>query len=143
MTHIRDEIVTIFGGTGFLGSCVVQEALNAGFMVRVAVRSSGEGLFLKQIGEIGQMELIPTSVLDTEAISKALDGASYAVKCVGILFQKGSQTFKAIHHEAPQAIAKACASKKLKRFIHVSALGADLESSCLYFKTKAQGEEAV
>lgn len=98
MTHIRDEIVTIFGGTGFLGSCVVQEALNAGFMVRVAVRSSGEGLFLKQIGEIGQMELIPTSVLDTEAISKALDGASYAVKCVGILFQKGSQTFKAIHH---------------------------------------------
>jgi NADH dehydrogenase len=143
MTHIRDEIVTVFGGTGFLGSCVVQEAVKSGLTVRVAVRSPGEGLFLKQMAEVGQVELITASVLDPLSIEKALEGASYAVNCVGILFPKGSQTFKKIHHKAPEAIAKACYEKKIKRLVHVSAIGADPKSSCRYFQTKAQGEEAV
>lgn len=141
--YTRNQIVTVFGGTGFLGRYVVRKLVQAGFIIRVAVRHPKKGIFLKTMGEVGQIEVIPISILDQEALEKALEGATYAVNCVGILYQTSSQKFSKIHALAPAKIAEIAKQKGLKRFVHVSSLGADLKASARYLKTKAQGEQAA
>lgn len=139
----REKNAVVLGGSGFVGRYVVKELAKAAFNVRVVVRHPHEALFLKTQGDIGQITLIPGSILDQKALARAFEGAGTVINLVGILFEKGSQGFEAIHHRGPETIAKIALEKGVTSLIHLSALGATLESASKYAQTKAKGEVAL
>lgn len=136
----RERSAVVLGGSGFVGRYVVTALAKEGFHVRVVVRHPHEALFLKTQGEVGQITLIPGSILDKKALLRACEGAEALINLVGILFEKGPQRFKALHHEALQIIAEVALEKGVLTLIHLSALGASLESASQYAQTKAKGE---
>ncbi|MEO5336137.1 MAG: complex I NDUFA9 subunit family protein [Magnetospirillum sp. WYHS-4] len=137
------RIVTVFGGSGFLGRHVVQRLAADGFTVRVAVRDTEAASFLKPLGGPGQIVPIKASVTDPEAVALVVKGAQAVVNLVGILYESGRATFRLIHAEGAAIVAKASAAAGVKRLVHVSALGADAASPSAYARTKAEGEAAV
>ncbi len=140
MSH---RVVTVFGGSGFLGRYLISQLAAEGYTVRAVVRDVQAAQFLKPIGAIGQVIPWPGNIIDPGSVAHALDGASMAINLVGILSPWGRQTFQAVHVDGAANIAKACAKQGVKRLIQVSALGADLASDSLYARTKAAGEAAV
>ena len=139
----RARSITVFGGTGFIGRHVVQRLAMRGDRVRIAVRRPDKGIFLKTLGEVGQIELVAANLRNPESVARAAAGADAVVNCVGILFQSGSQRFKAIHAEGAGLVAQAAASSGARAMVHVSAIGADANSSAAYARSKAAGEAAV
>ncbi len=136
-------IVTVFGGSGFLGRYVVQGLARDGWMIRVAVRHPGQAKFLKPLGEIGQITPLCVPVQDSEAVAAALSGADAAVNLTGILFESGKQRFAAVHTEGAKAIATAAAAAGVRSLVQVSAIGASPESASAYARSKGEGEDAV
>jgi len=137
------RIVTVFGGSGFLGRYVVKRLVKTGHIVRVAVRDPEDALFLKPMGDVGQVVTVATSLLDEDSIKRAVEGAEWVVNAVGILSPWGKQSFENIHHLGAGMIAKAAKEAGVERLVHISALGADPESPSAYAQTKAAGEQAV
>lgn len=135
--------VTVFGGSGFLGRHLVKRLAAHGDIVRVAVRDPVAAGFLKPMGDVGQIVLMKVDVHDEAAVKVAVEGAEAVVNLVGILFERGSQTFAEIQATAPGRIARAAAATGVKRLVHVSAIGADASSPAVYARTKAAGEQAV
>lgn len=137
------RVVTVFGGSGFLGRHLVKRLAECGWRVRIATRNPGDALFLKTAGSVGQ--IVPTfaNVRDDHSVSAAVDGADYVVNLVGILYESGRQTFKAVHEEAAGRIARAAQQAGASRLIQISAIGAAPESRSRYARTKAAGERAV
>ncbi len=136
-------IVTVFGGSGFLGRYVVQGLARDGWMIRVAVRHPGQAKFLKPLGEIGQITPLCVPVQDSQAVAAALSGADAAVNLTGILFESGKQRFAAVHTEGAKAIATAAAAAGVRSLVQVSAIGASPESASAYARSKGEGEDAV
>lgn len=136
-------IVTIFGGSGFVGRYVAQRMARAGWRVRVAVRRPNEALFVRTYGVVGQVEPIQANIRDEASTRRAIEGAQAVVNCVGILGQIGKQTFDAVQDEGAGRIARIAAAEGVGRLVHVSAIGADPESQSLYARSKAAGEAAV
>ena len=136
-------LVTVVGGTGFVGRYVVRALARAGWRVRVAARNPNAAPELKVMGDVGQIEFASVNVRDPRRVALAMQGASAAVNLVGVLQQGGAQTFDALQREGAQTLAKAAAQAGVARFVHVSAIGADADSPSLYGRTKAQGEAAV
>jgi NADH dehydrogenase len=136
-------VVTVFGGSGFLGRYVVQRLARAGWTIRVAVRHPGRANFLKPLGDIGQIVPLCVPVQDPAAVAAALHGATAAVNLTGILFQRGRQRFDSVHSEGAGTIARAAAEAGVQSLVHVSAIGADPESEAHYARSKAAGEAAV
>lgn len=131
----------VFGGTGFLGRYIVQALAHKGITVKVATRTPQSAYFLRTYGVVGQ--IVPVFCdYSPESIAQVVKGCDYVVNCVGILYERGKSTFDKIHRELPESIAKACASEKVSRLTHVSALGIE-ESKSKYAKSKLAGEEAV
>ncbi len=144
MTAIpSDSLVTIFGGSGFLGRHIVRALANDGWRIRAAVRKPNTAHFLLPMGRVGQIQLLKANVRDEVAVDAALKGAHAAINLIGILSQSGSQNFHALHAEAAERIAQRAAAHGITRLLHVSALGASLDSPSLYARTKAEGEEGV
>jgi NADH dehydrogenase len=137
------RIVTVFGGSGFIGRHVVKRLAAAGATVRVAVRDTEAALFLKPMGDVGQIVLVPCDATDPALAARALEGADGAVNLVGILSEWGRRTFRRFHVEAAANVARAAAAAGVKSLVHVSALGADKDSPAAYARTKAEGEAAV
>lgn len=137
------KLVTVFGGSGFIGRHLVNRLARDGYRVRVAVRDPEAAHFLKPLGQVGQIGLMRASVLDETDIARAIDGADWVVNLVGILVERGPATFDAIHAQAPGAIARFAAEKGAERLVHVSALGADPDAEAAYARSKAAGEAAV
>ncbi len=135
--------ITIFGGSGFVGRYIVQKFAERGDAIRVAVRNPIAANSLKPLGEVGQITPVQASLLSEKQIQKAVMGADIVINLVGILFEKGNQTFESIHVEGAKRIAKAARDQGVERLLHMSALGADLTSRSVYAKTKAEGEKAV
>ncbi len=137
------RVVTVFGGSGFLGRHLVKRLAERGWRIRIATRNPGDALFLKTAGSVGQ--IVPTfaNVRDDHSVSAAVDGADYVVNLVGILYESGRQTFKAVHEEAAGRIARAAKEAGASRLIQISAIGAAPESRSRYARTKAAGERAV
>ena len=129
--------ITVFGGTGFVGRHVVRLLAARGDRVRIAVRHPENGLFLKTLGEVGQIDRNP------ESVARAVEGADAVINCVGILFQSGRQRFAAIHADGAGLVAKAAAKAGAKAMAHVSAIGANANAAANYARTKAAGEAAV
>jgi NADH dehydrogenase len=136
-------LVTVFGGSGFLGRYVVRALARQGHRIRVAVRRPELGNYLLPIGQVGQIQLVKANITSPDAVASALKGASAAVNLVGVLQESGRQRFAAIHAEAAERIAQTAKRTGADWLVHVSALGADPASDALYARTKAEGETRV
>ena len=133
-------LVTVFGASGFLGRYVVRSLTARGWRVRAAVRNPHTSHELKVIGDVGQVQLMQANVRFPESVARAVQGADAVINLVGALFETGRQTFEALHVNAPEIIAEACAAAGIQNLAHVSAIGADVDSDCDYARTKAEGE---
>lgn len=136
-------LVTVFGGSGFVGGQVVRALAKAGHRVRVAVRQPNLAYRMRMLGDVGQIEVVQANVRNPASIARALDGAEACVNLVGVLWESGRQKFQSIHVMAAQNVAQAAAKAGVKYLVHMSALGANAESESKYFRTKAEGEAAV
>jgi uncharacterized protein YbjT (DUF2867 family) len=139
----RGNLVTVFGGSGFIGRYVVPRLARAGWQVRVAVRRPDQALFCKTAGHVGQVTPVAANVRDEASVRAAVQGADAVVNLVGILFQAGPQRFDAVHMQGAANIAKAAAAAGVETLTHVAAIGADPNSPSAYARSKAAGEAAV
>ena len=136
-------LVTVFGGSGFLGRYVVQELAKTGCRVRVAVRMPNNAIHLQTQGSVGQIHAVQANLRYEDSVRRALEGADAAVNLVGILQPSGKQTFEAIQAEGAEVIARAAKDAGARALVHVSAIGADPKSASAYARSKARGEELV
>ena len=140
---MTEKLVTIFGGSGFIGRYLVRHLAAKGWRVRVAVRDVQEAYFLKPAGNVGQISLFAASISDPASVAAAVHGADAVVNLVGVLYERGQRTFQAIHVDGAVTVAKAAAAAGVKRLVQMSALGADPESPSAYARSKDAGEMAV
>jgi uncharacterized protein YbjT (DUF2867 family) len=138
----KDHLVTVFGGSGFLGKYVVQTLARRGYRVRAAVRRPDLARQLQPMGSVGQIHAVQANLRFPDSVRAAMEGASTAINLVGILKQSGRQTFSSVQTEGAEAIARVAAETGAS-MIHVSAIGADAEAEAQYGRTKAEGEARV
>jgi NADH dehydrogenase len=136
---MKDQLVTVFGGSGFLGRYIVRALLERGARVRIAARNSSDGWFLKTQGNLGQIQFVSADVRKPDSVARALVGATAAVNLVGIL--KGD--FDDFHVEGARNVAEAATKAGCDALVQISAIGADPASSSRYGKSKGEGEAAV
>ncbi len=136
-------IVTVFGGSGFIGRYAVRKLAKRGWRVRVAVRRPNEAMFLRTAGDVGQVETIQANIRDDASTERAIAGSDAVINLVGILFPAGKQTFDAVQRDGAERIARYCAAHGVEKLVHISAIGADVESEVSYQRTKAEAEAAV
>lgn len=137
------KLVTIYGGSGFLGRQIARAMAQQGWRVRVAVRRPNEAGIVRTYGAPGQLEPVPCNVRDDLSVTACMADADAVINCVGILVREGKNTFDAIHEEAAGRIARIAAQQGVRQLVHVSALGADAESDSRYAASKGRGEAAV
>lgn len=136
-------VATIFGGSGFIGRYIVQRLAERGWILRIAVRRPDGALFLKPMGDVGQITPIGANIRHDASVAAAVAGVDYVVNLVGVLYESGPQRFAAVHAEGAGRVAVAAKAAGVRRLLHVSALGADPQSPSLYARTKAEGEAAI
>jgi len=136
-------LVTVFGGSGFVGSQVVRQLAKAGHRVRVAVRQPHLAYRMRMLGDVGQIEVVQANVRNIASVTRALEGAEACVNLVGLLYESGRQKFQAVHVMGAKTIAERAKAAGVVRFVQISAIGADANSEAKYARTKAEGEEAV
>ncbi len=137
------KLVTIFGGSGFVGRYIARRMAKEGWRVRVAVRRPNEALFVKPYGVVGQVEPILANIRDDDSVRAAIRGADAVVNCVGTFDAGGKNNFDAVQHEGAARIARIAAEEGAERLVHISAIGADAEGDSLYARSKAEGEADV
>jgi uncharacterized protein YbjT (DUF2867 family) len=137
-----NTLVTVFGGSGFVGRHVVRALARRDFRVRVAVRRPDLAGHLQPLGRTGQIHAVQANVRFPGSIEDALRDADIVINLTGVLSERGRQTFDAVHADAPAMVARAAAARGA-RLIHMSALGASETSSARYARSKAAGEQAV
>lgn len=143
MTLHKNALITVFGGTGFLGRHIVKRLAKAGYRLRIATRRPNEALFLKTNGTPGQIEIVQANIRDDASTKAALSGADGVVNAVGILFESGKQKFHALQAEGAARIGEAAKAEGIEAMVHISAIGADANSASLYAQSKAAGEAAI
>ncbi|MDC0737797.1 complex I NDUFA9 subunit family protein [Cognatishimia sp. SS12] len=137
------KLVTIYGGSGFVGRYIARRMAKEGWRVRVAVRRPNEAMFVKPYGAVGQVEPVLCNIRDDASVARAMAGADAVINCVGILAEDGKNSFEAVQTEGAARIARSAAEAGITRLVHLSALGADADSDSEYARTKAAGEAAV
>ncbi len=137
-----DRLVTVFGGSGFVGRHVVRALAKRGFRIRVAVRRPDLAGHLQPLGAVGQIHAVQANLRYPDSVRQAVAGAEIVINCVGILYETGRQKFDSVQARGAAAVARAAAEAGA-RLIHISAIGADADSAALYARTKAAGEAAV
>jgi len=137
------KLVAVFGGSGFLGRHIVRALARDGWRVRVGVRHPNTAHFLRPMGRVGQIQIVKANLLKSGDVTEMMREATAVINLVGILFQRGSQRFQAVHSEGAEAAARAAAEHGVGRLIHFSALGASAESPSQYARSKAEGEQRV
>ena len=137
------KLVTIFGGSGFVGRYIARRMAKRGWRVRVAVRRPNEALFVRPYGVVGQVEPVFCNIRDDASVRAVLGGADAVVNCVGVLNEVGKNTFEAVQADGPERIARLTAEAGITTFVQISAIGADPDSDSSYARTKAAGEAAV
>jgi NADH dehydrogenase len=140
--YSEPKLVTIFGGSGFLGRHIVQALARRRYLIRVACRRPNLAVHLQPLGATGQIMPVQANVRHRESVERAVEGASHVINLVAILHESGRQKFSAIHEAGARAVAEAARSVGA-RMTHISAIGADPASPSAYARTKAAGEAAV
>ncbi|HEV7436489.1 MAG TPA: complex I NDUFA9 subunit family protein [Pseudorhizobium sp.] len=135
-------LVTVFGGSGFVGRHVVRTLAKRGYRIRVAVRRPDLAGFLLPYGYVGQISLIQANLRYRYSVDHAVQGASFVVNCVGILFESGRNSFDAVQDFGGSAVAEATRAAGA-RLVHISAIGADEHSASSYARSKSRAERAV
>lgn len=136
---MKNKLITIFGGSGFLGRYVAQDLLAAGARVRIAVRNPLNAQFIKPMGGLGQTQFIGCDIANANHVNAAVKGADIVINLVGIL--KGD--FQKYHIDGPHNIGMACSEQGIEKLLHVSAIGADIQSPSAYGQSRAEGENAI
>ncbi|MBB5721162.1 NADH dehydrogenase [Loktanella ponticola] len=137
------KLVTIFGGSGFVGRYIALRLAKEGWRVRVAVRNPETAGFVRPYGVVGQVEPVFCNIRDDASVAAVTRGADAVVNCVGVLAETGKNTFEAVQVEGAERIARIAAGMGIDRMVHISAIGADADAESEYAKTKAQGEAGV
>jgi uncharacterized protein YbjT (DUF2867 family) len=140
---MASDVIVVFGGSGFVGRYVVRALAKAGKRVRVAMRRPHLAVDLRVMGDVGQIQLVQANVRNADSVARALEGADGVVNLVGILFEKGKQTFASTQLAGAQIVAEQAAKAGITRYVHMSAIGADAASASNYGATKGQAEAAV
>jgi NADH dehydrogenase len=138
-----NKLVTIYGGSGFVGRYIARRMAKQGWRVRVAVRRPNEALFVKPYGAPGQVEPILCNIRNDASVLAAMAGADAVVNCVGTFDRGGKNNFDAVHAEASGRIARLAASQGVANLVQISAIGADVNGGSLYAQSKGAGEAAV
>lgn len=136
-------LITIFGGSGFVGRHAVRALAQRGYRIRAATRRPDLAGHLQPMGGVGQIHAVQANLRYPESVARAVDGADAVINLVGLLYKSGAQTFDAIHVDGARAIAEAARAANARRLVHVSAIGADPRSPGVYGRTKSAGEAAV
>ena len=139
---MNNNLVTVFGGSGFLGRHTVRALAKAGWRIKVATRHPNRAFFLRPLGTVGQIDFVKCDVADADSVAQALMGSQAVINLTGILFEKG-QSFDDVQAEGAGNIAKAATAAGVSKLVHVSAIGADADSDSAYAETKAEGEQLV
>ena len=143
MQDFGGGLVTVFGGSGFLGRHTVRALARAGWRVRAAVRRPDLAGHLQPMGVVGQIHAVQANLRYPASVAAACAGADVVVNLVGVLAPSGKQSFDAVHAAGARAVAKAAREAGVRRLIHVSAIGADRKSASAYARSKAAGEAGV
>ena len=138
-----NTLVTIFGGSGFVGTQLVQVLAKKGYRIRVAVRRPDLAGHVRMLGSVGQVMPIQANVRNADWVVRAVRGADVVVNLAGIGFERGPNRFRAVHVMGATNIAEAAKAAGVRTLVQMSALGADSESPSAYLRTKALGDEAV
>ncbi len=136
-------LVTVFGGSGFVGRHAVQCLAREGWRIRAAMRRPDLAGYLQPMGRLGQIHSVQANVRYPDSVQHAVKDALAVVNAVGILSPTGRQTFEAVHVQGSRAVARAAREAGAQRLVHISAIGADPRSPSAYARTKAEAEEAV
>lgn len=139
----KGSLVTVFGGSGFIGRHVVRALCRDGWRVRVAVRRPDLAGYVQPMGAVGQVFPVQANIRYPDSIKAAVEGAEAVVNLVAVLASSGAQSFEALHVTGAQAVAEAAKAGGARHLVHVSAIGASPRSSSSYARTKAAGERAV
>ena len=137
------KLVTIFGGSGFVGRYVARRMAKEGWRVRVAVRNVNEAMFVRPYGAVGQVEPVFCNIRDDDSVAAVTNGADAVVNCVGVLDEAGKNTFASVQAEGAARIARVAAAHGVTRMVQISAIGANSEADSAYSSTKAVGEAGV
>lgn len=140
---MSNDVIVVFGGSGFVGRYVVRALAKAGKRVRVAMRRPHLGQDLRVLGDVGQIQLVQANVRNPESVARALEGATGVINLVGILYESGKQSFQSTQLEGARVVAAESAKAGITRFVQMSALGADPASASNYGRTKGEAEQAV
>ncbi len=138
-----NRLVTIFGGSGFLGRHVVHELARRGWRIRIATRRPDLAFHTQPSGSVGQIQAVQANLRYPQSLLPALQNADAVVNLVGILREHGPQSFEAVNHRGARAVAEAAKGLGITNFVHISALGAEPVAPSLYARSKAAGEAAV
>ena len=144
MADLAPGVVTLFGGSGFIGSQAVRALARRGWRIRVAVRNPVLAIEIQPLGDPGQIQFMRCDITSAEDVVAAVRGADAVVNLVGVLHDAGGKRgFDAVHTEAAKTIAEAAKAAGVERLVQISAIGADAASPSAYGRTKAQAEAAV
>ena len=137
------KTITVFGGTGFIGRNLIGKIAKKGFKIVVPTRNPYLHGYLKPMGDPGQIEVLKFNPFDFSSLNEFIKSSEIVINCIGVLYEKKNQKFDHIHHLFPKFLSSILDKEITKKFIHISALGANKNSNSLYIKSKFQGEEAV
>jgi NADH dehydrogenase len=137
------NLVTVFGGSGFVGTQAVRFLAKAGWRIRVAVRNPNLAYKMRLLGDVGQVDVVQASVRNRASLDRALAGSAASLNLVGVMYDRGRQGFQAVHVMGARNVAEAARAAGVTRVVQMSALGADPDSPSKYARTKAEGEAAV
>ena len=139
----KSPIITIFGGTGFLGRYIVNRLAKSGYIINVVTRFPNEAIFLKTSGNVGQISFVKGSFNNLSKLTSLLSSSEIVINCVGILNEEKNNKFRQIHSDAPEKLAILAKDTGVKKFIHISSIGADQKSDSNYAKSKGIGETKI
>jgi uncharacterized protein YbjT (DUF2867 family) len=137
------RVITVFGGSGFIGRHLVRRLAADDWIVRVAVRDTEAAMFLKTAGDVAQINPVAADIGQRQSVEDAVDGADAVVNLVGILYQRGRRSFQRVHVEGAASVATAARAAGVTRLVQMSAVGADAESPSEYSRSKAGGEKGA
>ena len=137
------NLVTVFGGSGFIGAQAVRQLAKAGWRIRVAVRNPAKAYAMRLHGDVGQIDIVQANIRNLPSLRRALEGATAAVNLVGVLRETGRQGFQATQAMGAHNVAAAARAEGVTRLVQMSAIGADANSPSKYARTKAEGEAAA